>query len=504
MAIVLLAALVPVFGSDPTPAPTAASLGYCPFLYEIDEKFGASRCDEACHEDDTCGEDCYVDDWVASTCSELRCDPSSERLWLTKRYVDEMHRETSNMWWSWRTDACMVLDPDGRFYRASTSYEAYREEGWMDKGSWRDGTHVDASGIPGLNATDASIEAWGRRAYVACVEQCGGCDAMGTGGDDRVPAGLDSFFEAPYPIVDRPALDDAGCFSARALRGENWPFITTNHWVVICIMALIIVTPWVLGVCASRRCCPWYGQLQRARNEFADSCPCLARCLKVLCVSGCVCCSNCCGACCRRVRGCFCGWLRRPRKMSANVQPEEEEREDDAHEEQSDDVILLEPQPEDAPDARGKGGFRARRVSVASQVRLVLWKIWKTKSRSPSALSSQLVFPAAWFGVIWLLYVIMAKTFLPNHQWNGKHWSYDAKDGKMRDYEEGDILSHGLLELYLCQFAFVPLMQARHAAFLIENSLLRTRSLTSESHSRSRRRSSSPLSSSTAPSSSSR
>ncbi|KAH8044983.1 glutathione transferase [Aureococcus anophagefferens] len=39
----------------------------------------------------------------------------------------------------------------------------------------------------------------------------------------------------------------------------------------------------------------------------------------------------------------------------------------------------------------------------------------------------------------------------------------------MRDYEEGDILSHGLLEVYLCQFAFVPLMQAVVVAVVVEH-----------------------------------
>ena len=337
--------------------------------------------------------------------------------------VYDMHRENSNNWWSWRTDACMVLSPDGRFYRATTNYEATREEGWMDKGSYRDSTDVDASGRPGLNATDASVLAWGRRAYAACVEQCGGCDATGAA-VDRVPAGLDAFFEAPHPAVDRPALDDAGCFSARALRGEDWPYVTTGHWVVICVMALVLATPWVLGVCASRRCCPWYGTLQRFRNEFADACPCLARCLRLLCVSGCASCARCCGACRRRVRGCV---RAPPRKASADVAPEEDDAAEAAGEAPADDVVLLEPQAEDAPEARG-AGFRARGASVAGQARLVLWKIGKTKSRSPSTVLSQLVFPAAWFVVVWLLYVIMAKTFLPNHQWNKKHWNYAAKE----------------------------------------------------------------------------
>ncbi|KAH8050686.1 glutathione transferase [Aureococcus anophagefferens] len=312
-----------------------------------------------------------------------------------------MHRENSNNWWSWRTDACMVLSPDGRFYRATTGYEATREEGWMDKGSYRDSTDVDASGLAGLNA-DASVLAWGRRAYAACVEQCGGCDATGAA-VDRVPAGLDAFFAAPHPA--------------------------------------------------------------RVRNEFADACPCLARCLRLLCVSGCASCARCCGACRRRVRGCV---RAPPRKASADVAPEEDDAAAAAGEAPADDVVLLEPQAEDAPGPRG-AGFRARGASVAGQARLVLWKIWKTKSRSPSTVLSQLVFPAAWFVVVWLLYVIMAKTFLPNHQWNKKHWNYAAKGGDMRDYEEGDILSHGLLEVYLCQFAFVPLMQAVVVAVVVEH-----------------------------------
>ncbi|KAH8056377.1 glutathione transferase [Aureococcus anophagefferens] len=437
---VLLAALIGSARGLPTAAPTE-SLGGCPFLTSNNDYFGASRCDEASYDEewDEASEyehECYMHEWIASSCAELRCDPESERLWLTKRHVHDMHRENSNNWWSWRTDACMVLSPDGRFYRATTGYEATREEGWMDKGSYRDSTDVDASGLAGLNATDASVLAWGRRAYAACVEQCGGCDATGAA-VDRVPAGLDAFFAAPYPAVDRPALDDAGCFSARALRGEDWPFVSTGHWVVICVMALVLATPWVLGVCASRRCCPWYGSLQRVRNEFADACPCLARCLRLLCVSGCASCARCCGACRRRVRGCV---RAPPRKASADVAPEEDDAAAAAGEAPADDVA-----------------------------RLVLWKIWKTKSRSPSTVLSQLVFPAAWFVVVWLLYVIMAKTFLPNHQWNKKHWNYAAKGGDMRDYEEGDILSHGLLEVYLCQFAFVPLMQAVVVAVVVEH-----------------------------------
>ncbi|KAK7230197.1 glutathione S-transferase [Aureococcus anophagefferens] len=441
---VLLAALIGSARGLPTAAPTE-SLGGCPFLTSNNDYFGASRCDEASYDEewDEASEyehECYMHEWIASSCAELRCDPESERLWLTKRHVHDMHRENSNNWWSWRTDACMVLSPDGRFYRATTGYEATREEGWMDKGSYRDSTDVDASGLAGLNATDASVLAWGRRAYAACVEQCGGCDATGAA-VDRVPAGLDAFFAAPYPAVDRPALDDAGCFSARALRGEDWPFVSTGHWVVICVMALVLATPWVLGVCASRRCCPWYGSLQRVRNEFADACPCLARSSAAASA---------------------------PPGRQRSVAPEEDDAAAAAGEAPADDVVLLEPQAEDAPGPRG-AGFRARGASVAGQARLVLWKIWKTKSRSPSTVLSQLVFPAAWFVVVWLLYVIMAKTFLPNHQWNKKHWNYAAKGGDMRDYEEGDILSHGLLEVYLCQFAFVPLMQAVVVAVVVEH-----------------------------------
>lgn len=165
---VLLAALIGSARGLPTAAPTE-SLGGCPFLTSNNDYFGASRCDEASYDEewDEASEyepECYLEEWIASSCAELRCDPESERLWLTKRHVHDMHRENSNNWWSWRRDACMVLSPDGRFYRATTGYEATREEGWMDKGSYRSGTDVDASGRPGLNATDASVLDTGARA----------------------------------------------------------------------------------------------------------------------------------------------------------------------------------------------------------------------------------------------------------------------------------------------------------------------------------------------------
>ncbi|KAH8044984.1 glutathione transferase [Aureococcus anophagefferens] len=380
---VLLAALIGSARGLPTAAPTE-SLGGCPFLTSNNDYFGASRCDEASYDEewDEASEyehECYMHEWIASSCAELRCDPESERLWLTKRHVHDMHRENSNNWWSWRTDACMVLSPDGRFYRATTGYEATREEGWMDKGSYRDSTDVDASGLAGLNATDASVLAWGRRAYAACVEQCGGCDATGAA-VDRVPAGLDAFFAAPYPAVDRPALDDAGCFSARALRGEDWPFVSTGHWVVICVMALVLATPWVLGVCVAAmlpvvRLAPARPQRVRRRVPLprSVSAPALRVRLRVV------------RPVLRRVPP------PRPRRaaLEADVAPEEDDAAAAAGEAPADDVVLLEPQAEDArPRADSRAG-----ASVAGQARLVLWKIWKTKSRSPSTVLSQLVFP---------------------------------------------------------------------------------------------------------------
>lgn len=117
--------------------------------------------------------------------------------------------------------------------------------------------------------------------------------------------------------------------------------------------------------------------------------------------------------------------------------------------------------PEPEPDVVGR---KTKARSTLDQVGLVLWKIRQTKRRSARDLTSQLGAPALWFVVVWLLYIFMGKTFFTNYIWNKKHWNYDAKGGKLRDYDDGDVISHGFLEVYVAQFAFVPLMQAALSA----------------------------------------
>ena len=49
--------------------------------------------------------------------------------------------------------------------------------------------------------------------------------------------------------------------------------------------------------------------------------------------------------------------------------------------------------------------------------------------------------------VVWLLYVAGGLTFIPSLRWNPKNPNYKWK-GKLRDYVKGQVLSHGMLELY--------------------------------------------------------
>ena len=214
---------------------------------------------------------------------------------------------------------------------------------------------------------------------------------------------------------------------------------------MIALLAVLCVVPPLTACCASHDWCPWYGPLQRARNNFAELCPALAKCLDCCCVGVCNrcddwrkrCCKFCC-RCCRREKPCpvvaaagavelaplhlevvaagppgtemavplpggGAVQLAVPAGLAAGAtfavavpvtaQP----------------VAAAPPPPPRLDDTRD---VVARPRSGLRQVRLVLWKQLRVKYRSPFAILAQLIFPALWFVFIWMLYIFMARTLL--------------------------------------------------------------------------------------------
>ncbi|KAH8064618.1 ATPase [Aureococcus anophagefferens] len=103
---------------------------------------------------------------------------------------------------------------------------------------------------------------------------------------------------------------------------------------------------------------------------------------------------------------------------------------------------------------------KVRPRSALAQLGLLVWKASKEKSRDRAAIVKQLLAPSVWFVLIWLLYIMTALTgYSPQSKWSPKNSNWARKGGELHDYARGAILSHGTLETYLAQFAFLFLMQ---------------------------------------------
>ena len=235
--------------------------------------------------------------------------------------------------------------------------------------------------------------------------------------------------------------------------------------------ALTVLTPWVLGCSVSNACCCWFVCLNKLRNEFADSCPCLHKWLRICCVQACGRCDARCGACCRCRRRRGAATTTASRAAASDATKESEKR---------DLEMVVTMQPEASEASQLEDGLAERPSSLSSmpraskarsafgQFRLLLWKIATVKSRSTSATFKQVVCPALVFGVVWMLYITVGITGMGSAcRWNKNNRNFVRKNGNMHDYSKGQFLSHGFLETLLAFVGFIPFIQvvtARRAA----------------------------------------
>ena len=110
-----------------------------------------------------------------------------------------------------------------------------------------------------------------------------------------------------------------------------------------------------------------------------------------------------------------------------------------------------------------------KRRGIGEQVKLLAWKAYLTKTRDRTSAFKQIAGPAFVFGTIWLLYVAGGLTFVSSLRWNSKNPNFDWKDGKARDYDEGQFLAHGELELFLGFLGFIPFVQVVVVALVNEH-----------------------------------
>ena len=109
------------------------------------------------------------------------------------------------------------------------------------------------------------------------------------------------------------------------------------------------------------------------------------------------------------------------------------------------------------------------KLSTYAQCKLVLWKILTSKRRDSSSVFRQVLFPALFLVAIWLILVMGGVThFVTGWVWNKSNTNYERKDGDTRNYQKGQILSHGLLELFTSQFMFIPFMQVVLVSVVVE------------------------------------
>ncbi|KAH8060351.1 ATPase [Aureococcus anophagefferens] len=342
-----------------------------------------------------------------------------------------------------RDDGCADLHCDAATGRAMKQ----REERFMWRERRRENWQDVGPAVPASETTEVLVASdWGADQYASCLyDYCETtCDALAARDAGTADAAAyDDLFSRLTTGTENIDAAPKSCFDD----DDDWwwyfGWITTAH------------AFWILNA---------------LRNEFADSCPCLHRWLTFCCVRCCVWFSSAC-ACC----ACCCG-----RKKDARTA-------DDAAPSEAADardlelVVTMQPEAGDAAAGPVAASTRARGAalearSAGPQFKLLLWKIATVKKRDGAGLFKQLLCPALTFAVIWMLYVTAGITGMsPSARWNKNNMNYARKDGEMHDYDKGQFLSHGMLELFLGFLGFIPFVQVvavsivnEHQAKLVE------------------------------------
>ena len=229
-------------------------------------------------------------------CEHLRCDAATGALWLNvqREKVHTFRQKSSKGHTKVTRSYCMVLTPDGRYARYARGEYKRREERWM----WREREKISWKDVPHVNGTLAPDAGFGKKMYDACLAQC---PCAAPDGRDDFPALSRALLDSDADATQVPGV----CFDEDPKYWFHFGWITTAHWFLICYLALSILGVWTLACCVSNRCCYAFGTLQKIRNEFADSCPTLAKYLTKCCVEPCKLCVKwccCCCMCCKATR----------------------------------------------------------------------------------------------------------------------------------------------------------------------------------------------------------
>ena len=219
-------------------------------------------------------------------CDALRCDPATETIFFAghvpyaERGFESSESRKRNFWREERL-ACLVARTDGAYARQSIAQWQGKFEGWM----WKGRGHWDRFQDVASPLGNASYYG---RVVRACADECGGCAAIAASAEElQILANLERVYgmsgggAAMAPLGNEA---DAACFG-KTFPPSNyhdqgqWFWITTGHALVIALLAILCVVPPLTAYCASHDWCPWYGPLQRTRNNFAKLCPALAKCL---------------------------------------------------------------------------------------------------------------------------------------------------------------------------------------------------------------------------------
>ncbi|KAH8067731.1 ATPase [Aureococcus anophagefferens] len=349
---------------------------------------------------------------------------------------------------------CLVLAPTGDFARYARARYRERHESafWRERHymywsqTWLNGT---ADGEPvrsdaGSTLSDpGAIAALGEDTYRGCLDRCGlTCAALaGDPARAEAPGAFDELYYSAFQQNEgfvrdrggnerRPQWEDddmtydryypSACFTSNDF-WEEWGYTTWRSIIWFVFITPFFCAGYVLACCQSHRCCPWFTPLNKLRYTAATAFPRLYSWFKFCCVACCVC-----------RRG-------------------EEAKTGDG----GDLAAAAHP---DAGSATAAPKVRPR--SALAQLGLLVWKASKEKSRDRAAIVKQLLAPSVWFVLIWLLYIMTALTgYSPQSKWSPKNSNWARKGGELHDYACGAILSHGTLETYLAQFAFLFLMQ---------------------------------------------
>ncbi|KAH8098507.1 ATPase [Aureococcus anophagefferens] len=305
---------------------------------------------------------------------------------------------------------CLVLAPTGEFARYARARYRERHESafWRERHymywsqTWLNGT---ADGEPVRSDGGSALSDPGAIAALGedtAFQQNEGF-VRDRGGNERRPQWEDDdmTYDRYYP---------SACFTSNDF-WEEWGYTTWRSIIWFVFITPFFCAGYVLACCQSHRCCPWFTPLNKLRYTAATAFPRLYSWFKFCCVACCVWCET---ECCDK------------------------------------------PQPTKRTQAAPADGA----VELAAVLGLLVWKASKEKSRDRAAIVKQLLAPSVWFVLIWLLYIMTALTgYSPQSKWSPKNANWARKGGELHDYARGAILSHGTLETYLAQFAFLFLMQ---------------------------------------------